>query len=256
MTISFMPLEAKYSFQFGIARIDEQGKVKNFTEKPRMSSKKNVFASMGNYIFNTNFLIDVLEHDAKRETNHDFGKDIIPYLIKKKAKVYAYDFSKNKIPSLKKYEAKYYWKDVGSISSYWQANMDILGEKPKLALDNPQWPIYASNLECPPAYISGSEIENSLIAEGAQVRNSKIKNSILGRSVKVEQNCVIEDSIIMDFTHIRKSSHLKRVIVDRFNTVSENSRMGYHKDKDKEKYFVDTSGIVVVERGSRKAFYY
>ena len=153
LTVSVMPVEAKHSSQFGIADIDGQGRLKNFEEKPAVCSRKNIFASMGNYIFDTDFLIDVLEGDAKRETKHDFGKDIIPYLVKKKAKVYAYDFSKNKIPSRKSYEAKYYWRDVGNLSSYWQANMDILGSRPKLSLENPAWPIYASNLDCPPAYV-------------------------------------------------------------------------------------------------------
>lgn len=256
LTIAVVPVEAKHSSQFGIAGIDEQGRLKSFEEKPSVSAKKTVFASMGNYIFDTAFLIDVLETDAKRETNHDFGKDIIPYLVKKKAKVYAYDFSKNKIPSLKKHEAKYYWKDVGSIGSYWQANMDILGKEPKLALDNSDWPIYASNLDCPPAYVSASEVENSLISEGATVYGSKIKNSILGRAVKIEANCVIEDSIIMDFTHIKRSSHVKHAIVDRFNIIPENSRIGHNKENDRKNHYLDPSGIVVVQRGSRKAFYY
>jgi glucose-1-phosphate adenylyltransferase len=256
LTVSVMPMESKYSSQFGIADIDEQGRLKDFEEKPVISSKKNIFASMGNYIFDTDFLIDVLEKDAKRETNHDFGKDIIPYLVKKKAKVYAYDFSKNRIPERKNYEAKYYWRDVGNLSSYWQANMDILGSKPKLALENHAWPIYASNLDCPPAYLSDSEVENSLISEGAVVCGAKIKNSILGRAVKVETNCVIEDSIIMDFTHIKKYSHIKRSIIDRFSVLAENTRIGYYRDKDRKNYYLDSSGIVVVERGSRKAFYY
>ncbi|MDP2923185.1 MAG: glucose-1-phosphate adenylyltransferase [Candidatus Omnitrophota bacterium] len=256
LTIAVMPAEAKYSSQVGVVSMDEQSRVKSFEEKPVSPMKKTIFASMGNYIFDTEFLIDVLEKDAKTETNHDFGKDIIPYLVKKKAKVYAYDFSKNRIPSLKKYEAKYYWKDVGAIASYWQANMDILGNGPKLDLDNPDWPIYASNLDCPPAYIAASEIENSLICEGTKVYGSKIKNSILGRAVKVEANCIIEDSIIMDFTHIKKSSYIKRAIVDRFNIISENSRIGYNKEDDRKNYYLDSSGIVVAKRGSRKAFYY
>jgi glucose-1-phosphate adenylyltransferase len=134
--------------------------------------------------------------------------------------------------------------------------MDLLGKAPKLNLDNKDWPIYASNLDCPPAYIANSEIENSLISEGANISGSKIKNSILGRAVTVEAGCSIEDSIVMDFTHIHKGAHIKRTIVDRFNIVSENSRIGYNKNEDSQNYYVDSSGIVVVKRGSRKAFYY
>ncbi|MDD5583610.1 MAG: sugar phosphate nucleotidyltransferase, partial [Candidatus Omnitrophica bacterium] len=185
-----------------------------------------------------------------------FGKDIIPALVRKKANVIAYDFSHNRMPSLKKYEAKYYWKDVGTISSYWESNMDLLGKEPKLDLDNQDWPVYASNLNCPPAYTIGSRIDNSLISEGAKIQNSTIRNSILGRGVTIEEGCVIEDSIILDFCRIEKNSSLKGVIVDRFNTIPEKSKIGYNKESDSRNYYLDSSGIVVVKRGSRKAFYF
>jgi len=256
LTISVMPMESKYSSQFGIVGMDDDNRVKSFEEKPVIASKKNIFASMGNYIFDTDFLIDVLEEDAKRDTSRDFGKDIIPHLARKHAKVYAYDFSKNRIPSLNKYEDPFYWKDVGTIASYWQANMDLLGKEPILDLDNQAWPIYASNLDSPPARIIGSEIENSLICEGSKIYGSKIKNSIIGRAVKVEQGCTIEDSIVMDFTHIHKNSHLKKVITDRFNIIGHDSRIGYNKKDDSKNYYLDSSGITVVKRGSRKAYYF
>lgn len=256
LTISVMPMESKYSSQFGIVGIDDDNKVKSFEEKPVISSKKTIFASMGNYIFDTDFLIDVLEEDAKRDTSRDFGKDIIPHLAKKHAKIYAYDFSKNRIPGLNKYESPFYWKDVGTIASYWQANMDLLGTAPSLDLDNQSWPIYASNLDSPPARIIGSEIENSLVCEGSKICGAKIKNSIIGRAVKVEQGCVIEDSIVMDFTHIHKNCHLKKVITDRFNIIGNDSHIGYNKKDDSKNYYLDSSGITVVKRGSRKAYYF
>jgi glucose-1-phosphate adenylyltransferase len=256
LTVSIMPVEAKYANQFGIVNVDHAARVKKFEEKPFISGTKTVFASMGNYIFDTDFLIDTLEEDAKRDTGRDFGKDIIPYLTKKHAKIYAYDFSKNRIPSLNKYEDHFYWKDVGTIASYWQANMDLLGCEPKLDLDNQSWPIYASNLDSPPARIIDSEIENSLICEGAKISGAKIKNSIIARSVKIEPGCLIEDSIIMDFTHINKSSHIRKAIIDRFNNIPKDSRIGYSKKDDSKNYYLDACGITVVMRGSRKAFYF
>jgi glucose-1-phosphate adenylyltransferase len=256
LTVSVIPVEAKHASQFGIVGVDEDLRIKKFEEKPSIYKNHTVFASMGNYIFDTNFLIDVLEEDAKRDTTHDFGRDIIPYLVRKKAKIYAYDFSKNKIPFLKKHETRYYWKDVGTISSYWQTNMDLLGHEPKLDLDNPSWPIYASNLDCPPAYIVNSEIDNSLICEGTKVYGSKIKNSILGRAVKVDSGCLIEDSIVMDFTYIGKGSLIKKAVIDRFNILDKHTKIGYSKEKDSKNYYLDSSGIVVVKRGSRKAFYF
>jgi len=256
LTVSVLPIEAKYASQFGVVSMDENSRIKKFEEKPVISGKKTVFASMGNYIFDTEFLIDALEDDAKRDTGRDFGKDIIPYLARKNAKIHAYDFSKNRIPSQKKYEAPCYWRDVGTISSYWQTNMDLLGQEPKLDLDNQDWPIYASNLDSPPAHIIGSEIENSLVCEGSKVDGSKIKNSIIGRAVNIEPGCLIEDSVIMDFTHIHKGSHVKKTIIDRFNIIAKDSRIGYNRKEDSKKYVCDSSGITVVRRGSRKAFYF
>jgi glucose-1-phosphate adenylyltransferase len=134
--------------------------------------------------------------------------------------------------------------------------MDLLGKEPVFDLDNQAWPIYASNLDSPPARIIGSEIENSLVCEGSKIYGAKIKNSIIGRAVKVEQGCIIEDSILMDFTHVQKGSHLKKVIADRFSTIARDSRIGYNKNDDSKSYYRDPSGITVVKRGSRKAYYF
>jgi len=165
LTIASMPIEGSQANQFGVAEIDGDSRIKKFQEKPILAHNKDVLASMGNYIFDADFLIDILNQRVKKRRVNDFGKQIIPYLIQKKERVFAYNFSQNKIPYLKKSEAKYYWKDVGSISAYWQANMDLLGKKPLLDLDNRHWPIYASNFNCPGAYTTESKIENSIICE-------------------------------------------------------------------------------------------
>ncbi|UCC95337.1 MAG: glucose-1-phosphate adenylyltransferase, partial [Candidatus Omnitrophota bacterium] len=236
--------------------VDRQKQVRGFQEKPQLSGKRPVLASMGNYIFDTELLVEALEEDVQRNTTHDFGRDIIPHLVKKKVKVFAYDFSGNRIPSLKEYEAKFYWKDVGTISSYWEANMDLLGSRPKLNLDNQEWPIYASHLNYPPAYVVHSQMENSLICEGAKISGSQIKNSIIGRAVEIKEGSMVENSIIMDFSRLERACRIKNTIVDRFNTISKSTTVGYNKKVDGKDYYVDPAGIVVVRRGSRKAFYF
>ena len=251
LTIAALPVESSQANQFGIAEIDSDSRVKKFREKPLVSGNKAILASMGNYIFDADFLVDTLNQLVKKRRINDFGKHIIPHLIKKRERIFAYDFSQNRIPYLKKYEAKYYWKDVGSISSYWQANMDLLGKTPVLDLDNRHWPIYTSNLNCPGVYTVDAKIENSIICEGSKIFSSNIKNSILGRSVVVEEGCEIEDSIIMDFTRIKKHSHIRKAIIDRFNTIAQNKTIGFDSNKDKKRYHLDPSGIVVVGRGSR-----
>lgn len=256
LTIAVTPIKAEQASEFGVVDVDDNYEVKGFREKPSDLKGGHVFASMGNYIFDTDFLIKTLESDAGRESSHDFGKDIVPQLLKEgKARVVAYDFSQNRIPGIKKHEAKYYWKDVGTIASYWEANMDLLGNNPKLDLANQDWPIYASNLNCPPSYMVGSQIENSLICEGAKVYNSKVVNSILGRGVEVHDS-VIEDSIIMDFSHIDKNCNIKKAIVDRFNVLAKRTKIGYNLHDDEQKYHLDSEGVVVVKRGSRKSFHF
>lgn len=251
-TVAVMPTEGSHAHQqLGVVEVGRDFRVKKFQEKPFIHKKKAIFASMGNYIANADFLVDVLNKRGKKKSVTDFGRDIIPYLVNKKARVFAYDFSQNKIPGLKNYEANYYWRDVGSISSYWQANMDLLGKKPALNLDNKYWPIYASNLYCPGAYVIDSKIQNSIICEGTKIFSSVIKNSIIGRSVIIEKGSVIEDSIIMDFTRIKKACRIRKTIIDRFNTIPPNESIGYSLNDDKKKYHRDSSGIVVVERGSR-----
>lgn len=256
LTISTIPVSKEEAHQFGVIKIDKDRRVMEFKEKPSKLDEDRYLASMGNYIFNTDLLIKSLEEEVKRNTSHDFGKDVIPYLVKKKAGVYAYDFSQNRIPSLKSYEVRFYWRDVGTILSYWKANTDLLGDKPVLDLDNQDWPIYASNLNCPPAYVFDSQVDNSLVCEGTKIYSSQVKNSILGRAVKVEEGCLIENSIIMDFVQINRGSRIKGAIIDRFNTIGKNTEIGWDREKDSEKYYLDPSGIVVVKRGARKAFYF
>lgn len=256
LTIATIPVESKYADQFGIVKVDAEFRIKEFLEKPTLSENKTALASMGNYIFNTDFLIETLENDAKKNTAHDFGKDIVPYLVDKKAEVFAYDFSKNRIPSLHKYESKYYWRDVGTISSYWEANIDLLGKQPKLDLANQDWPIYASNLNSPPAFTVDAGINNSLICEGSRVFGSKISNSIIGRAVTIEEGCCVDNSMVMDFTCIGRNTSIKNTIIDRFNIIPAKTSIGYNKKSDEEKYCVDSCGIVVVKRGERKAYYF
>lgn len=256
LTVAVIPVNAQDAQQFGIVDVDENMKIKSFREKPALSHKRAVYASMGNYIFDTDFLVEMLNEDAQKEGSHDFGKDIIPSLVHRKANVVAYDFTANRIPSLKRYESKWYWKDVGTISSYWEANMDLLGTKPKLDLDNQDWPVYASNLNCPPAFTFSSAIDNSLVCEGARIHGSRIKNSILGRGITIEEGCNIEDSIILDFCRLERGCSLKHTIVDRFNIIPANTRIGYNKEIDSRSFYLDSSGIVVVKRGARKAFYF
>ncbi len=250
LTISAIPIKACEASQFGIMDVGSDGKIKSFVEKASFSGRRKMLASMGNYIFNADFLVHLLENKSSKEKINDFGKDLMPYLVRKKARIFAYDFSENRVPGLKPHEADFYWRDVGTISSYWKANMELLGGKPVLDLNNQSWPIYASHIDVAPANIFDSRFENSLICEGSNVSGANIRNSIIGRLVTIEKGCRIENSIIMDHTLIKKSSLVKKAIIDRFNVLPAYSQIGKSHAKILDSHTLDPSGIVVVRRGA------
>ena len=224
-----------------------------FREKPSdpiglSDAPHEVLASMGNYVFNKDVLVDLLKNGYKNESDLDFGKNLLPDMLKTH-KLFAYDFSTNVLPGIKLYEEEGYWRDVGTIQSFYNANMDILGARPKLNMNNRRWFIHSGRYDGPPAKILDGKVTNSIISDGCFVRNATIKNSIIGRGVHVHDGAVIEDSIIMDFCKIRAEAKLKRVVVDRFNEIAAKEQVGYNAAKDAQRWFVDASGIVVLPRG-------
>jgi glucose-1-phosphate adenylyltransferase len=208
---------------------------------------------MGNYLFNRRALVDALLSDARRSTDHDFGRSIIPELVPT-GRVFAYDFQLNEVPGAKPYEEPGYWRDVGTLETYWEAHMDLLGESPRLDLDNRYWPIRTGQYPGPPARFIGSDVDNTLVAEGSLIKRATLRNSILGRSVWVNEGAVIEDSIVMDHTTVGKGTRLRRAIVDRYNIVPADAEIGLDPEVDRRRYHVDASGLVVVPRGGRREF--
>ena len=191
--------------------------------------------------------------DARRSTEHDFGRSIIPELVPTD-RVYAYDFQVNEVPGVKPYEEQAYWRDVGTIASYWEAHMDLLGESPRFDLDNRLWPIRSEHHAGPAARFIGGEVDNAQIGESSLIKRATIRNSILGRSVWVNEGAVIEDSIVMDHTTVGKGAHLRRAIIDRFNIIPADVEIGHDPAADRRSYHVDASGLVVVPRGGRREF--
>ncbi len=252
-SIATIPVPLKSVQSFGIVETDAKSRVTGFVEKPAQTKPMpgnpgHALASMGNYLFNRDVLVDLLKNRYQGEMDLDFGKNILPDIMKTH-KVYAYDFSTNVLPGLKTYEENAYWRDVGTISSFYQSNMDILGGRPKLNLNNRRWFIHSGSYDGPPAKIIDGKFNNCIIGDGCFVRNATIKNSIIGRGVHIHDGAVIEDSIIMDFCKIRTETHLKRVIVDRFNEIPAKLKIGFDRTEDAKRYFVDSGGLVVVPRG-------
>jgi glucose-1-phosphate adenylyltransferase len=252
-TVATIPVPLKESAAFGIVKTDAKGRVSGFVEKPPEAdplpgSTTHALASMGNYIFKRDVLVDILKNRYQGESDLDFGKNVLPDMVKSH-KLYAYDFSTNILPGIKTYEEQSYWRDVGTLSSFYEANMDILGARPRMNLNNRRWFIHSGRYDGPPAKILDGKLVNAILGDGCFVRNATIKNSIIGRGVHIHDGAVIEDSIVMDFCKVRAEARLNRVIVDRFNEIPAKARLGFDRDEDAKRWFVDPSGLVIVPRG-------
>jgi len=255
VTVAARPVPLAEASAFGVIATDRDGRIMGFQEKPidpapMPGASDQAFVSMGNYIFSRDVLIDSLLCGA--DNQHDFGKHILPALIGS-GKVFAYDFATNVVPGTKHFEEQGYWRDVGTIASYYYAHMDMLGEAPVFDLHNKQWPIHPARYQGPAAKILKAEIDNSLISEGAIIRNAKIVNSVIRRDVVIEDGASIEECIIMDHTVIKKGCRLKRVIIDKFNVLQEGTEIGFDAERDRRigTYHVDGNGIVVVPKAYR-----
>ena len=258
VTIAALPVPIEEATAFGVLSVDRRGNVVQFAEKPAKPSPMpddpgRALVSMGNYLFSRQALIDALLADAPRSTDHDFGRSIIPELVPG-GRVYAYDFQTNEVRGVKPYEEPGYWRDVGTIEAYWEAHMDLLGESPRFDLDNRSWPIRSAHHPGPPARFIGGDVDNAQIGEASLVKRATIRNSILGRSVWVNEGAVIEDSIVMDHTTVGKGARLRRAIIDRFNIISADTEIGVDPARDRRRFHVDRSGLVVVPRGGRREF--
>jgi len=258
VTIAARPVPLAEASQFGVLAVDRTRRVVSWQEKPARPDPMpdmpgRALVSMGNYLFSRRPLVDALLDDARRSTEHDFGRSIIPELVPG-GRVFAYDFQTNEVPGVKPYEEPGYWRDVGTIEAYWQAHMDLLGESPRFDLDNREWPIRTGQHPGPAARFIGSDVDNAQIAEGSLIKRATIRNSILGRSVWVNEGAIIEDAIVMDHTTVGKGARIRRAVIDRYNIISAGAEIGLDPVADRRRHHVDPSGIVVLPRGGRREF--
>jgi glucose-1-phosphate adenylyltransferase len=258
VTVAARPVPIGAASDFGVLAVDDHARMIRFDEKPEQPAHMpgdpgRALVSMGNYVFRRQPLVEMLLADARRSTDHDFGRSIIPEMVES-GRVFAYDFQTNEVPGVKPYEEQGYWRDVGTIESYWEAHMDLLGESPRFDLDNGHWPIRTGQHHGPAARFIGSDLDNGQVGEGSLIKRATVRNSILGRSVWVNEGAVIEDSIIMDHTTVGKGARVRRAVIDRYNIVPSDTEIGYDVEEDRRRYHVDRAGIVVVPRGGRREF--
>jgi len=252
VSVAAIPVPLDIARGFGIIDTADDGRIKAFLEKPANppampNDPTRAYGSMGNYLFNTDVLLEALQ-EAKQRGETDFGTHILPRMIHTH-QVFAYNFADNRIPGVRDYEEPAYWRDVGTIDAYYAANRDVLGAKPPFNLFNPQWFINSSNYQGPSPRIVSGEIENSAIGAGSYINGARIRNTILRREVIVEPDVEIDDCIIMDYAVIRRGARLKGVIIDRYNEIAPGTRIGFDAAADRARYAVSDGGVVVLAKG-------
>jgi glucose-1-phosphate adenylyltransferase len=262
VTVAAIPVERQLAAQFGVIETGVDGRIVRFHEKdpnaPNIPGDPDqVYASMGNYVFSTRTLLRELHDDAANAaSSHDFGRDILPALVERAA-AYAYNFQSNQIPG-EPAGAAAYWRDVGTIDAYYEANMDLRSVSPALNLYNREWPLRTSGFSDAPAKFTfddenrrGQAID-SVVSGGCILSGGIVRNSVLGRGVRIHAGATVEDSIILDQCDIGRRSRVRRAILDKNVRVPEDASIGYDLAHDRRFHHVTESGIVVVE-GNRSA---
>lgn len=256
-TIACVALDRESCRQMGVMQIDPSYRVIGFQEKPAYpkpipTSPSKALASMGVYVFRTEPLVRALAYDAKRETEHDFGKNIIPRMIKKH-NVFAYSFKEDgkKEPM--------YWRDVGSLDAYYQAHNDLLGERPAFGIHDINWPLRTYQEQMPPSQIfteqnnknlSSAKIVNSIVSNGCLIKEACISRSILSPFVQVHTNASVEQSILMKGVTVGHRAKIRKAIIDEGVNIPPDYTIGFNLKEDSKRFSVTESGIVVVPEGS------
>ena len=263
LTISAIPIPISEASEFGIIEVDENWKLVNFVEKPQHTPRPMpnnpdmCLASMGNYIFKKDILLDALERDAKMEgSSHDFGKNVIPMLLNEGKNIYIYNFNDNKFAGMTEAE-RGYWRDVGCVDAYWQANMDLLVANPELNLYSNKWPLRTFNYNYPPAKFIWQEGDrvgmatNSLVSEGCIVSGGIISKCVLSPKVRINSYSQVTESILMEDVNVGRYSEIRRAIIDKNVDIPPYTKIGFSREEDEKRgFYVSPNGVTVVPKGA------
>ncbi len=259
LTVGVVEIAKEKSKHLGVIEVDEKGKVIGFQEKPANpktipGKPVKIFGSMGIYVFRNPILEQELIEDAKNpKSNHDFGKDIIPQMLKKGMKIVAYNFRGQD-------NQEFYWRDIGTIDAYYEANMDLIQVNPVFNLYDREWSLRTYQEQFPPVKTvhSGEKEEgrvglvlDSIVSEGCVVSGGRVQRSILSPNVRINSFSEVYDSILMEGVNVGRYAKIKRAIIDKQSRIRAGASIGYDKEADKSKgCTISDSGIVVVPRGT------
>jgi len=258
VTVAGIRVPRKDADQFGVIATDSGGTmISDFLEKPAdppglVDSPDETFASMGNYVFSADALVDALERDANDgDSRHDMGGDIIPMMVDEGAAA-VYDFKRNDVPG--SYDRdRDYWRDVGTLASYHEAHLDLVSVEPTFNLYNSQWPIFTSHPQLPGAkFVESASADDAIVCGGSVVSGATITKSVLGSNIYVADGAEVESSVVMDNVKIGRGARLVNTIVDKNVTIPDGCTIGVDSDADRKLGFTVTDeGITVLGKGQQ-----
>lgn len=260
-TVAGIRVPRDESDQFGVITIGpDSDQILSFEEKPSdppglPDSPDEILASMGNYIFSTEMLMDMAADDAKNEdSKHDIGGDLIPALVSR-GEANVYDFTKNVVPG-DTARNRHYWRDVGTLDSYFEANMDLVQPEPIFNLYNPAWPIFSYSRNLPPAKFvtdwraGDPKVLNSMVSAGVIVSGGRVSNSVLGVGSHVHQGADLENVVLLDDVTVGSGAVLRNCVIDKNVVVPEGYEIGVDHEADAERYVVSDGGITVIAKNA------
>ena len=261
VTVAAVPMPVEGARGFGILEVDEGGKVTGFQEKPEQprpmpGNSAFALASMGNYIFDRQALLDVLNEKAVDPSATDFGKHILPWLTQQGV-LHAYDFNQNEVPGTSARE-RGYWRDVGTAEAFWEASMDLVDVEPVFNLYNEQWPLRGFYPHLPAAKFvfadkTGERLgiaTDSLVAEGCILSGGHIHRTVLHPRVRINSFSYVEESVLMTGVEVGRHALVRRAVIDKGVRIPPRYRIGYDAAEDRARFTVTDSGLVVIPKGA------
>jgi len=255
LTVGVVRMPKNTASQFGVIEVDAKSRITGFKEKPKSEPKTIpdnpdfIYASMGIYVFNKDILTTELERDAGKNSEHDFGKNIIPSMISQ-YNTYAYNFVDAEGDPA-------YWRDIGTIDAYYEANMDLIAITPEFNLYDTDWHVRTYQEQFPPAKTVFTGVEeagrvgqaiNSLMSNGCIVSGGKVQKSILSPNVRINSYSEVEDSILMEGVEVGRHAKIRRAIIDKDVKIPQGAEIGYNMERDKKNFYVSENGVVVVAK--------
>ncbi len=255
LTIAAIEVDIADASRFGVIQVDNGNRVIGFQEKPAHprpvpGKPEKAFVSMGVYVFNRDVLIKVLNEDAQMESNHDFGKDIIPYMFPRH-RVFVYRFGTGKAKDAD------YWRDIGTVDAYWSANMDLASVSPVFNLYDTNWPIRTYEGQYPPAKTVFADEDkgrvgkalDSIICSGVILSGGRVENSVISPGVRVNSYALVSESILFHDVVVGMRARVKRAIIDKNVRIPDGMKIGYDLEQDRKRFYVSEGGIVVIPKG-------